>query len=193
MPTQMPAAMASRPGRARRASCRPPMATTRPALKARFARVPRATATTACWPVASVRRAAIVRPAMSVGPPAANGTSTRIGRAGQFWARAAPLASNASAQAARRAPAPTNQRVPSKDRYAEIQQALADAGHFTGEANGVWNQESIEAMKAFQAAQGFEPTGKVDSRILIKLGLGPKYDTVSSDSSSVPSDPRQPG
>jgi peptidoglycan hydrolase-like protein with peptidoglycan-binding domain len=97
------------------------------------------------------------------------------------------------AQAARRAPAPTNQRVPSKDRYAEIQQALADAGHFTGEANGVWNQESIEAMKAFQAAQGFEPTGKVDSRSLIKLGLGPKYDTVSSDSSSVPSDPRQPG
>ena len=87
---------------------------------------------------------------------------------------------------ARRAPAPVNQRVPTKDRYTEIQQALADAGYFTGEADGAWNQNSVEALKAFQDASGFEPTGKIDSRSLIKLGLGPNYESSSAPPSAAP-------
>jgi hypothetical protein len=87
---------------------------------------------------------------------------------------------------ARRAPAPVNQRVPTKDRYAEIQQALADAGYFKGEADGGWNQDSVEALKAFQDANGFEPTGKIDPRSLIKLGLGPRYESSSAPSPTSP-------
>lgn len=96
---------------------------------------------------------------------------------------------------ARRAPAPANQRVPTRDRYAEIQQALADAGHFTGAPDGLWKQESMDALKAFQAEQGFEPTGKIDARSLIRLGLGPQYETVTSESAAPPPDAgaRRPG
>lgn len=83
--------------------------------------------------------------------------------------------------ATRRAPAPANQRVPTKDRYAEIQQALADAGHFAGAPDGAWKQESIEALKSFQSAQGFEPTGRIDARSLIKMGLGPQYESRASN------------
>jgi len=104
---------------------------------------------------------------------------------------------------ARRATAPVNQRVPTKDRYAEIQQALVDAGYFTGEADGVWNDASVEALKSFQDASGFEPTGKIDARSLIKLGLGPNYEAsatgappvqgASPPQGSQPIDMRKPG
>jgi hypothetical protein len=85
---------------------------------------------------------------------------------------------------AKRAPAPVNQRVPTKDRYAEIQQALVDAGYFTGDADGVWKDDSIEALKSFQDANGFDPTGKVDARSLIKLGLGPNYEASAGTSTT---------
>ncbi len=92
----------------------------------------------------------------------------------------------------RRVVTPANQRVPTKARYAEIQQALADAGYFSGEASGVWQQESIEAMKAFQDSQGLDPTGKIDARSLIKLGMGPAYGS-SATNESKDGDVREPG
>jgi hypothetical protein len=96
---------------------------------------------------------------------------------------------------ARRAPAPSNQRTPSKERYAEIQEALSKAGFYQGDADGVWKQDSIEALKDFQDASGFEPTGKIDARSLIKLGLGPTYDATTSaaPASDSAEGERQPG
>lgn len=82
--------------------------------------------------------------------------------------------------------------MPTKARYAEIQQALADAGYFSGEASGVWQKESIEAMKAFQDSQGFEPTGKIDARSLIKLGMGPAYGSAATNESEG-GEEREPG
>lgn len=97
--------------------------------------------------------------------------------------------------AVKRPPAPTNQRQPTRDRFTEIQQALANAGYFTSEPDGNWNGESIEAMRAFQAANGFEPTGKIDSRSLIKLGLGPQYGAINAENPAPQpaADARQPG
>jgi hypothetical protein len=90
--------------------------------------------------------------------------------------------------------ASVNQRVPTKDRYAEIQQALADAGYFQGQTDGNWKQDSVEAMRSFQDANGFEPTGKIDARSLIKLKLGPTYDTEKNEAASpAAADTRQPG
>jgi hypothetical protein len=87
-------------------------------------------------------------------------------------------APKATAKAPTRKPAavPLRQARPTKDRYIEIQQALADAGYFEGSVNGVWNDASIAALRDFQTDQGLNPTGKVDSLSLIRLGLGPKYD-----------------
>lgn len=71
---------------------------------------------------------------------------------------------------------PAYQQHPDSTRYAEIQKALADRGYFKGEANGQWGDDSVDALKRFQADQKLDNTGKIDSLTLIGLGLGPKHD-----------------
>jgi hypothetical protein len=83
---------------------------------------------------------------------------------------------HARGRRARRAPAPAYQLHPDPTRYAEIQKALADRGYFKGEVNGQWNDDSVDALKRFQADQKLEPDGKINSLSLIGLGLGPKHD-----------------
>jgi hypothetical protein len=77
----------------------------------------------------------------------------------------------------RHAAGPSYQLHPDPGRYAEIQKALADRGYFKGEPNGQWNDDSIDALKRFQADQKLENDGKINSLTLIGLGLGPKHDT----------------
>jgi peptidoglycan hydrolase-like protein with peptidoglycan-binding domain len=74
---------------------------------------------------------------------------------------------------------PPRQASPTQDRYREIQESLAAKGYLQGPATGVWDQNSIDAMKKFQADQKLEPTGKLTSRSLIQLGLGPKDESGS--------------
>ena len=65
--------------------------------------------------------------------------------------------------------------VPTKERYKQIQQALASKGYLSqGEATGQWTDASINALKRFQANQNLEANGKINSLSLIALGLGPK-------------------
>ena len=77
---------------------------------------------------------------------------------------------------------------PTPERYAEIQRALAKAGYFQGPADGVWGQNSVSALAKFQGDNGLEPTGKIDAQSLIKLDLGPKYDSKTA-SANVDSSP----
>ena len=91
--------------------------------------------------------------------------------------------------AGRRAPPPpADQTHPTRDRYAEIQTALAKAGYYSGAKDGNWNDESVKALQQFQQDQNLEPTGKIDSLTLIKLNLGPHYDSdaTGSDASAKP-------
>jgi hypothetical protein len=67
------------------------------------------------------------------------------------------------------------QTAPTPDRYKEIQEALAKKGYLHSEANGVWNQESADALRRFQQDQNLQASGKLDSLSIIALGLGPKY------------------
>ena len=69
---------------------------------------------------------------------------------------------------------PPRQLAPTKDRYQQIQQALAGKGYYAGEPNGVWGPDSMDALKRFQADQNLTPDGKLTSLSLIALGLGPK-------------------
>jgi hypothetical protein len=69
------------------------------------------------------------------------------------------------------------QRTPTPERYKEIQQALATKGYLqTAAPSGVWDANSVEALKKFQQDQNLDPSGKLDSLSLIALGLGPKRD-----------------
>jgi peptidoglycan hydrolase-like protein with peptidoglycan-binding domain len=84
-----------------------------------------------------------------------------------------------ASRARSRPSSPPRQQTPSTERYIEIQQALAAKGFYKGEANGVWSSESVEALKQFQADQKLTPDGKIGSRSLIGLGLGPKHEANS--------------
>jgi hypothetical protein len=65
---------------------------------------------------------------------------------------------------------------PGSDRIRSVQMALIERGYLQGEATGSWNAASIEALKKFETAQKVRVDGKIDSKMLIALGLGPKYD-----------------
>ena len=54
------------------------------------------------------------------------------------------------------------------------------------EATGGWNQNSVDALKRFQADQKIEASGKINSLSLIALGLGPKRDTASAKPAEEP-------
>ena len=72
--------------------------------------------------------------------------------------------------------APSYQLHPDPERYQEIQQALTEKGYFKGEVNGQWGDDSVEALKRFQADQKLDDDGHLSALTLINLGLGPKHD-----------------
>src|SRR5437588_11092365 len=71
----------------------------------------------------------------------------------------------------------TRQQAPSPERYREIQEALAAKGYLRSPATGSWNQDSADALRRFQQDQHLDATGKLNSRSLIALGLGPKTES----------------
>jgi putative peptidoglycan binding protein len=78
-----------------------------------------------------------------------------------------------------------HQAAPTPERYKEIQQALVSKGYLKGEPNGVWDADSTDAMRRFQTDNKLDPSGKLNSRSLIGLGLGPQ--TPQTPVPSVPS------
>jgi len=79
------------------------------------------------------------------------------------------------------------QMAPTADRYKEIQAALVSKGYLQAEqATGVWDQNSIEALRKFQADQNLESSGKINSLSIIALGLGPKRDTAAAKRAAPP-------
>ena len=73
------------------------------------------------------------------------------------------------------------------ERAQQIQQALIREHYLTGEATGTWNQASEEAMRRYQADQGWQSKTVPDSRALIKLGLGPSKDHLLNPESAMSS------
>lgn len=71
------------------------------------------------------------------------------------------------------------QLTPGAGRYKEIQQALAAKGYLKSEPTGVWDDQSIQALRQFQTDQKLDPTGKINAPSLIGLGLGPKFEDAS--------------
>jgi peptidoglycan hydrolase-like protein with peptidoglycan-binding domain len=74
--------------------------------------------------------------------------------------------------AARKSKRLKGQGAPTPERIHEIQNALAKKGFYAGEPSGKWDDDSTEAIKKFQAANGLAPSGKYDAWTLQKLGLG---------------------
>ena len=71
--------------------------------------------------------------------------------------------------------------APTADRYREIQEALASKGYLAPtQANGQWNDASVDALKHFQSDQKIDSTGRINALSLIALGLGPKREAAGS-------------
>ena len=78
------------------------------------------------------------------------------------------------------------------ERAQAIQEALIREHYLTGEATGTWNQSSEEAMRRYQADNGWQSKTVPDSRALIKLGLGPSKDHLLNPDSAMTTVPDAP-
>jgi hypothetical protein len=78
------------------------------------------------------------------------------------------------------------------ERAHAIQEALIRQHYLSGEATGTWNQASEQAMRRYQADQGWQSKTVPDSRALIKLGLGPSKDHLLNPESAMTTMPDAP-
>ena len=78
------------------------------------------------------------------------------------------------------------------ERAQAIQEALIREHYLSGEATGTWNQSSEEAMRRYQADNGWQSKTVPDSRALIKLGLGPSKDHLLNPDSAMTTVPDAP-
>lgn len=53
-----------------------------------------------------------------------------------------------------------------------IEQRLSQAGYTPGNVDGVWNNQTSQAVRNFQRASGLEQTGNLNMRTLAALGMG---------------------
>jgi peptidoglycan hydrolase-like protein with peptidoglycan-binding domain len=70
------------------------------------------------------------------------------------------------------------QQAMEKARIVEIQQALIRENYLIGQASGVWDARSKQAMQKYQKERGWQSKVVPDSRALIELGLGPKHENI---------------
>lgn len=66
------------------------------------------------------------------------------------------------------------QAAPTPERYKEIQDALAAKGYLKTPGTGVWDGDSIDALKRYQMDAKEDPSGRITAASLIGLGLGPR-------------------
>lgn len=85
------------------------------------------------------------------------------------------------------------QQVISPERAGQIQSALIREHYLDGEASGVWDQHTRDAMTRYQAENGWQTKVTPDSRALIKLGLGPRHDGLLNPDSAALGSPHELG
>lgn len=68
------------------------------------------------------------------------------------------------------------QKAIDSQRTQEIQQALIREHLLTGAPTGKWDDATQDALRRYQAQNGWQSKTVPDSRALIKLGLGPNHD-----------------
>jgi len=76
------------------------------------------------------------------------------------------------------------------ERTRQIQEALIREHYLSGEPTGKWNDATQDALRRYQAANGWQNKTVPDSRALIKLGLGPSHDHLLNPESAMTSVPQ---
>jgi Putative peptidoglycan binding domain len=78
------------------------------------------------------------------------------------------------------------------ERARQIQEALVRERYMHGEPSGSWDSATQEAMRRYQADQGWQSKTVPDSRALIRLGLGPDHGHLLNPESAMIADPQLP-
>ncbi|PYV48109.1 MAG: hypothetical protein DMG92_14530 [Acidobacteria bacterium] len=71
------------------------------------------------------------------------------------------------------------------DRIRQIQEALAREHYLKGEPSGKWDASTQQALRRYQADQGWQSKTVPDSRALIRLGLGPDHEHLLNPESAM--------
>jgi hypothetical protein len=74
-------------------------------------------------------------------------------------------------------------------RAREIQEALIRQHYLEGRPSGAWDAATQDAMRRYQADQGWQSKTVPDSRALIQLGLGPSKDGLLNPESAMTAAP----
>jgi hypothetical protein len=78
------------------------------------------------------------------------------------------------------------------ERCREIQQALAREHYMSGQPSGKWDDATQQAMRRYQADQGWQSKSVPDSRALIRLGLGPVHQHLLNPETAMTTEPQLP-
>jgi peptidoglycan hydrolase-like protein with peptidoglycan-binding domain len=75
------------------------------------------------------------------------------------------------------------------DRVRQIQEALIREHYLKGAPSGKWDASTQQAMRHYQADQGWQNKTVPDSRALIRLGLGPDTEHLLNPESAMTTEP----
>ena len=78
-------------------------------------------------------------------------------------------------------------------RTQQIQGALVRSHYLEGEPSGAWDSMTEDALRRYQAANGWQSKVVPDSRALIKLGLGPSDKKLINPESAMTTGPAPTG
>ena len=87
---------------------------------------------------------------------------------------------------------PKGQQAIDSERCREIQEALVREHYLSGQPSGKWDDSTQEAMRRYQADQGWQNKSVPDSRALIRLGLGPDHEHLLNPETAMTSQPQLP-
>jgi hypothetical protein len=122
-----------------------------------------------------------------------NHTSVELAKVRHAASSAKSHVRTAAAKGKRAARGVRGQQVISSERAGQIQSALIREHRLDGEATGVWDQRTKDAMIRYQAENGWQTKITPDSRALIKLGLGPRHEGLLNPDSAALASPHELG
>ena len=87
---------------------------------------------------------------------------------------------------------PRGQQAIDGERCRDIQEALVREHYLSGKPSGKWDDSTQQAMRRYQADQGWQNKSVPDSRALIRLGLGPDHEHLLNPETAMTTQPRLP-
>jgi peptidoglycan hydrolase-like protein with peptidoglycan-binding domain len=110
---------------------------------------------------------------------------TATSKAKSNSAHSRTTASKTTSRKGKRSKKVKGQQKIDSDRTHQIQEALIRQHYLSGEPTGKWDASTEDALRRFQADNGWQNKTVPDSRALIKLGLGPSHDHLLNPESAM--------